>query len=326
MNSYSDMCTAEGGTDLLVFEWLRAIWQMRRTVCAVTVVTVLVALVYLRFATYMYTATLSVTPVESAGTGGLVSQLGGLGGLGGLASLAGINLPGGQGNASFQLYIEGMRSRAVADKLAEQQDVMAEIFFREWDVEKKTWHRPTGLLPALKYGLFYLVGAKGFGWHAPDGARLLEYLDDRLEIVQSTKKQVVNISYANADPFFAARFLSILNSIVDNRVRQKTLLRAIESIAYLNVKLNSVVNVEHQKAIAQALSEQEKLQMMASSTASFSAETFGEPKSSYRPTYPQPFAVLLFATILGIIIGSSGVLIRLAMQPRRTGLPAGFPV
>lgn len=294
-------------SDLEINDVLQIVWSKRLLVLGFCTAAVIFALLYLRIANYQYTAKLDVTPVESSGGSGLASQLGNLGGL---AALAGINLPSSPGSGSFDLYIESLKSRAVADELASRPEVMHTIFSREWDATSQSWRPPKGLFPTVKRGLLSILNSHAFEWRQPDGARLQEYLDNKLMVAQSAKKRMVTISFSHRDPTFAARFLTILHQTVDNRVRQRTLQRANESIAYLERKLPTISNVEHQKAIAQALSDQEKLRMMASSTAAFAAEPFGEPRASGEPTEPRPAAVLVLAIFFGLVAGCGVALLR----------------
>lgn len=313
MSDSPDSADPNDERHVAMLELLAVVWRGRRVLICVVAAALLVGALYLRFATYTYTATLSVIPVEAAGGSGLSSQIGSLGGL---ASLAGVSLPVGAGNSSFQLYVESMQSRAVADELARDEHLMSVVFAREWDSGSRTWRPPSGLR-TVKDFLLGLVGADGFRWHAPDGARLQEYLDDHLSVVQNAKKQVVTVTFSHRNPAFAARFLATLHSVVDDRVRQRTLARTSESIAYLTAKLATVTNIEHQKAIAQALSEQEKLRMMASSSAPFAAEPFGEPRSSYQPTHPQPMLVLVLSAVIGVLGASAWLLIMAAFGRRQ---------
>ena len=298
------------------------VWRSRSLVGICIATVVILALAYLRLAPYKYTAELLVTPAGSSTSGGIVSRIGGLGGL---ASLAGINLGGGQNNAEFELYLENLQSRATAELLAQRVDLMRRIYEREWDPRLAQWHQPSGILRRARNALMALLGAEGQGWHPPDGARLREYLLERVRVIQSTKKQIASIEFSHRDPAFAVELLTALNDIVDESVRRRTLTRASENIAYLSRKLDTVVNVEHRQAIAQALGEQEKLAMMASSNASFAAEPMGNAKASDRPTSPQPIAVILVATILGAAFGSalalgSGVAVRRRQIGRVTAL------
>jgi len=94
-----------------LMDLLLLLWHSRKTILWTVLATVLVAIIYLHSATYLYTAELDVTPVQSS-----ASNVGGkLGGLSGLASLAGVNLPQNSGEAQFELYVEGIQSRSVAD-------------------------------------------------------------------------------------------------------------------------------------------------------------------------------------------------------------------
>lgn len=285
-----------------IIGWGCALWRGRLLLLASVLVAVICAVVYLKMAAYLYTASLDLTPVETqSGSGGIAGQLGNLGSLG---SLVGLNLSTNQANPSFLLYMEGLKSRAVADDIAKNQDIMVKLFPREWDSSSKAWRRPPGVGASVKYALFEVFGSNAFAWRPPGAERVQEFLENKLIVIQSAKKQMVNIRFSNRDPVFARMFLESLNSIVDSRVRQRTLVRTQESINYLSQKLTTVSNVEHQRAIAQALSDQEKLQMMASSTAPFAAEPFGSPQVSDLPTYPEPLAVLAISILLGLFLGS----------------------
>jgi uncharacterized protein involved in exopolysaccharide biosynthesis len=197
---------------------------------------------------------------------------------------------------------------------------MRKIFNSEWDPSRNGWHAPRGVAFSVKSVWLSILGVKGREWAAPDGARLQEYLGRKLQVVQSTKKQIVAINFSHADPVLARDLLTALHTAVDGQVRRRTLERVDESIAYLAGKLNVVSNVEHQKALADALSEQEKLKMMASSSVAFAAEPFGTPSVLAHPTSPKPGRVLFSAIALGVFFG---VAFAVAMAKQRVFPRAG---
>jgi uncharacterized protein involved in exopolysaccharide biosynthesis len=317
MTTFAGVKGFSGDSYLTVAEMLRAIWRHRLIVVAVTITSALFALVYLRFATYTYTASLYVTPVESGAADGLMSQLGGLGGL---ASLAGVSLPGARGSGAFQLYLESLQSRPVADELANNAELMYALFSAEWDSSTKQWRRPSGLSQWIKSTIYFLIGADGYQWHPPDGPRLQEYLKRNITVMQNPKKSVVTIAYSNENPELASLLLSSLHKVADSQIRQRTMLRVKENITYLTGKLEEVRNVEHQRAIAQALSDQEKVRMMANSSVAFAAEPFGEAKSSFEPTRPRPFVVLISMLALALFSSGAGIIIWTVFSARHESL------
>src|SRR5690606_16351275 len=95
--------------------------------------------------------------------------------------------------------------------------------------------------------------------------------------------------------------------------------RSSGNIAYLTEQLSKATVAEYREAIAQALSEQEKIRMASSSTAPFAAEPFGSAAASPRPTSPQPLLVLIVSIVGGGILGSLLVLGRGFLRYQASG-------
>jgi uncharacterized protein involved in exopolysaccharide biosynthesis len=284
----------------------RSLWRSRLLIAAVAAGAVLIAILYLQFATYTYTATMQVTAAESSTGTGLA---GSLGGLGALASLAGFNLPTQEATSPFQLYLESLHSRAVADDLAKHTDLMSVLFSAEWDAKARTWRPPAVSLRPLRTAVKAVLGMPNYPWQPPDGARLQEYLEVAVKVDQNPKSPVVGIRMEHKDPQFAVKFLGALHAATDQMLREKALARTTEYVRYLSNKLETVTVAEHRMALAQALSEQEKVRMMTSATTPFAADPFGRPVASRRYTSPRTFAVLLLSVPAGLIAGIATALI-----------------
>jgi uncharacterized protein involved in exopolysaccharide biosynthesis len=126
-----------------------------------------------------------------------------------------------------------------------------------------------------------------------------DYLQTVIKIRQNPKSPVVTIHVDHRDPEFAKRLLNRVHTETDGKLRAMALARSQEYIRYLSQQLETVTVTEHRLAIAQALSEQEKMRMMTSADIPFAAEPFGEPAASFRPTRPQPIIMLAASIFAG---------------------------
>jgi uncharacterized protein involved in exopolysaccharide biosynthesis len=270
-----------------------------------------VAIFYLQRATYSYTAQLKVTAAQGNTAGGSK-----LGGLATLASVAGLSAPQDPGALSFQLYTEGLKSRTVAEALARRPDIMQVIFAPEWDAAAGRFVEPTTFVGDLSRGAKRLFGLPVYAWHAPDAARLQAIIEQSVSVDQNLESPVTTISFSHPDPRFAVKFLTALHEAVDDELRRKARNRSGEYIAYLSRQLAGVSIAEHRVALAQALSDQEKTRMMASSTMSFAAEPFGPATASLRPTKPAPMLVLATGLVMGVFLGIVAAFVRIQWTAR----------
>src|SRR5690606_16733359 len=90
---------------------------------------------------YFYPVTMQVTTAQTT-TGGGGSLRGGTSQLSGLASLANISLPSTQNEIQFQLFLESLYSRDVADAMAKNQDILITLYGDQWDSTSQTWREP----------------------------------------------------------------------------------------------------------------------------------------------------------------------------------------
>lgn len=296
----------------------RAAAAIRRSwpIVVVAVVTsVVIASIYLHTAQYKYVASYQVTPTQSSSmTGGLGSQFSGL------AAAAGLTLPTSPSETNFQLYLKGLHSREVATALARDEGLVRSIFDAEWDPASGKWHAPRDRLSFIKEPIKALLGVPTYRWERPGAARMQEFLEKSVKIEQSAKDPVAVVSFAHPDPAFAVRLLEEADRATDGQLRRRALIRSTDYIRHLTAKLSTVSVAELRTAIAQALSEQEKVRMTASSSLPFAAELFSKPSASRRPILPDPRLVLISAFFIGIFGGVSIALIRDAIRqsaPRR---------
>jgi uncharacterized protein involved in exopolysaccharide biosynthesis len=277
---------------------LLVVWQKKWLVAGIVLASLLAGIVFLNLATRTYTTELKVTAAASSAN----SIANRLGNLGGLAAAAGLSIGGSSKAEPFEMYLEALTSRNVADTLAKDQRIMTTIFARDWDPAAKQWQQPSAT-PAELVKSF--IGVADPPWRAPDGARLQNYLERRLVVTKSVKSPVTIIAYDAQDPAFGLHLLQQLNRAADDEVRQRALLQANEYKAYLSTLLPTVAIADVRSSLAASLTEQYEAVMMAKSSVPYAAVALGGPKASLAPTKPKVAIVLALAILLGVVIAVS---------------------
>lgn len=282
-----------------------------------------IAALSLQGAVYVYPVEMQATTVQST-SGGSGGASRGLSQLSGLASLANLSMPSTQSEVQFQLFQDSLRSRDLADELAKNHDLMIAMYSSQWDPITQTWHEPpVSTSTRIKLWVRNLLGlAPAAPWHAPNGANIQSFLNDNLEVaVDPRKTYMVNLSLTSYSREFSIRFLNLLVKTADERLRQKALERARTYINYLTAKLKTVTVAEHRDALSQALGEQERYAMVASSGKPFAAEVFQSPWASNQPAYPSPRQTFLMWMVLGAVAGVLFALLRHRYQANLSRSP-----
>jgi uncharacterized protein involved in exopolysaccharide biosynthesis len=249
-----------------------------------------------------YSAELRVTAADTTSQ----QPSGRSGGLGGIAALAGVSLNSQDGASPFQLYINGLSSRALADQLARDKRIMRTIFHDEWDRDAGRWVKPAGVARTLLRTLKGLAGSDSI-WRAPDAARLQQYLDDEIEVVEPGAKAapITVISYHHSNPDFARYMLDRINAAADMIVRRQAQARASSNIRYLSQRLETIALPEHRRALADSLAAQEQALMIASSSLPYSLTVVQAPTASGRPVWPDLGQALATGLLLGALAGAT---------------------
>lgn len=276
------------------------------------------AFIYLNFATPRYAAVLHISPASStaSGMGGTLGQIGSL------AAMAGVSVrQASTGATPFELYLDRMQSRSMAEQLARNQRVMRSIFNTEWDVVTRTWHQPPSLFGGVGAALRMLAGQPARVWRPPDAARLQDYLQKKLGIVPPKPKDppITTLVYEHRDPAFAVYLLTEMHTIADADVRRSSLFRARQYALHLAQKLAETPITEHRQSLSEALLEQQRAIMMATSSASFAAIPTEPATASLEPVSPKVVQTLIVGLAIGTLIGLLGLFALFLWAPTRRG-------
>jgi len=289
-----------------LFDIMTLLLRRKWVIVATAIASSLLMLLYLNVATYRYTAVLKVASAQIPGSG-LSSSLSKLGGL---ASLADLQLPQDVGSIAFLRYGEMLHSADLAAAITREPEVMHVLFESEWDAAAHRWVAPAGVTITAVRTIKSLLGIPTYAWAPPDAARVQDYLDRWVNIVVDQKRPLIAIEYRHRDRAFAARFVFLLHRLVDDKLRQDSLMRSERNISYLSHKLEKITLAENRTVLGEALGDQERTQMMAQAGVSFAADPVGQVKLSPRPTSPLPGVYLAAALAGGLLLGSLGVLVR----------------
>ena len=264
------------------------------------------AVIYLNLVPYRYAIEMRVAPVGGGGSDGISSKLSQLGGL---AAVAGVSLPDSGGSNSFKLFVEALHSRDAAVTLASDPVILHGAFARDWSDTTKTWRVPSGLVHDAAALFKSLLGIPPRPFAPPGAARLQEWMNEQVSVDQNLKTPVVTVSMLSDDPAFAVMFLNRLAATVDDMLRRRMLLRTDDYIAYLMARLPAITLAEQRVAVAQALGEQERIKMAASSNRAYAADIFEHPAASASPISPSPAKVLVLALLIGLVTGTGAALL-----------------
>jgi len=291
---------------------LDSLWRQKLVILVALAANIVIAILYLNIATYVYAVTLIVTPVQPANTS-LSSKFGGL------AGLAGISLPTDSSADAFKLYIEGLKSRPVADALARDQWLMKSLFPNEWAADEKKWREPFSVTNSISTAVRRSFGFPVHAWEPPDGSRVQEVLQSSLNVVETRDQPAMSVVFTTTDPQFGVELLNRIHQTVDGMIKKRVLVRASDSIAYLQKKLQREAVADYRQVLIDQEAQQEQLRMMASASVSYAADPFGTPTASRYPVSPRPLYVMAFALVLGLVVGIPIALARNGWEKHRRG-------
>ena len=132
-------------------------------------------------------------------------------------------------------------------------------------------------------------------------------LRSNLEVTQSDNGAVRYIELRGEDPDMARDLLLRLYTAADTSIRQASLQRTSQQIAFLDTRLRTLAVAEHRAALTQLLSEQEKRLMLLQIDQPYAARIVDPPMVPRLPIWPRPLLTLgvsgLIAVVLWFVIG-----------------------
>ncbi len=243
----------------------------------------------------------------------------GLAGILGSGLGAGLGLSGKEVAPPFDQYRYLLRSRAVANRLFQDQQLIRNIFPDEWDQETRQWRMPTGVLSRVKSLVRRMFGRPAYLPPSPE--RLEEYLKARVTVLQADPPFTV-VSYRNRDPRVAGNLVDGLIRDTTAEYRQTVIEDSQAKIAHILERLPTVKVAEQRNALATLLSNEEFNLMLVDSKVPIAAEMIDPVAVSDGPVSPRIPLTLGLAALLGAVVGMALQMLPPHLRPQRRALAA----
>jgi uncharacterized protein involved in exopolysaccharide biosynthesis len=259
---------------------------------------IVLAILYCNLTDPFYTSQATIAPAPTGDTSSLAQYAN-------LAASVGINLGTAADQTPFNEFVTLLRSRKLADRLANEKGFLQGVFHREWDPDTKTWH-PAGVTGYIKSFVFVIFGMPGY--QPPDGERLYNYLQDNLDITTNFETNFVTLSYDNPDPKFAQRFVDLVHRDSDSILREGAKQDSEQRIRYVEEELKTTTTNDARSVLIAMLSTEKQKAMLVNADRYYVADVVDPSAQTTLPSWPNVPVVLALALFFGLFAGSALVL------------------
>ena len=296
MSELNNSHVSEHVDEIDIKEIFSALWSKRFFVLSTLVLFTFASIIYSLWAPKIWVSD-SVIALSSEEKGGSSPNA-----LGGMAAMAGLAVSGASGTADkAQLVVTSINSRDFIKHLISFPNILPELMatlsFDELDqvstlnssiysIENSEWVQ--GLPP------FFLIES--------------EYHSSVSVHYDPLGTGFIYISVKHRSPVFAQKFLNLIISEVNNRLRAQDLLEAEASLEYLYDQLNEVTQSEVRLSVSQLIESQLRTKMIANIRDDYAIYPLDSPHLPEQRFSPQRTKIVLGGIILGLILSIIGVL------------------
>jgi hypothetical protein len=285
------------------------LWGGKIYIILISIMSIFFASLYLHSAERKYTVEYNLKPV------GETKNNTNLSGLSGFASIAGIALPTSSNN-DFIIFKQLITSAEVSEIIFENKKIIREIFRSEWDEALNNYSRPTKskIQNFFSDAMKYLTGNIEVNYLPPNPKRLVIFINKEIHISEDKETGFLKFTSKTSKPELILSLIIEATKASDKIMRQRYVDFSTEPLAFYKEKLRTARSREHREALAELISKEEQKLMFASRGKYFIAEPYMSPKISLYPTTPRPALNLALSLILGLLFGSTLVLIQHAIK------------
>lgn len=278
---------------------IELLWRNKLKIFLSTSVFGLLSLIGSMLLPSVYSSSVLLAPANqsSSALSGLLEQYGGL------ASVAGISLPGSDDDSQINLAIEIMKSRAFHSQFVEKNDMAPLIMaVREWDPQKKE----------IKFNENY-YNSKEKKWTrkakppygvVPSDEEIHKELKKRISITSDKKTGFIRVTFMHESPVFASRFLGLLVSEVNQKLRNQAITESKKSIEFLNEQINLSAFADLNSLFFGLIEKQTEKIMLASARPEYVFQIIDPPYVAKKPVSPNRFIIVVMALLLGFMMSS----------------------
>ncbi|QCO13772.1 hypothetical protein D3869_00115 [Azospirillum brasilense] len=261
----------------------------------------------LRLVVPQYTAVMVIGPTARVGAAAMGARLPVLIGRE-AAAAASEPGPGDEILSDFARYLQLFTSIPVAERMMADPQLLRGLFPDRWDEAAGSWRPAPGPLASAKRLFLALVGRSD--WVEPDAERVASALRDRLTVDMVGSGPMRRLRLRHADRAMALRILSSAAQATDAHLRAEASRRSAAQIAHVRARLAGITVAEHRRALADLLSEQERIAMMIEVDLPLAADAIEPPAAPQRPDWPNPLMVVPMAALAGLMAGAVAVSLR----------------
>lgn len=286
MTDSDSMQNSNEENELNLAEIYQVLLENIKMIFAVTLICFVIAALYSLYIPNIYTSHSQLTSVESSGKGSQSSQLGGL------ASLAGISLGSSGAGNKGTFAVETIKSRDFFRHLLTFENIGPLIYAPAYNHKTNT----TAVDPKA-----YNTVLKKWLIDEPSFLNMYFQYREMLNIYQD-KAGFVYISIKHQSPLFAADFLSLIISEVNNLTRQRDLLESESSLEYLYAQLEETKVSDIRLAINQLIESQLKKTMLANVREHYLLQPLDTAYVPEIKTSPQRRNISILSAFAGFIL------------------------
>jgi len=293
--------------EIYLSDIIAALKLRKKLIFTCTGVSVLIGLLYAIFSTPLYTAVITMRPLE-AGEGGALSKLSTQ--FGGAAALAGISL--GEGGSDKDEYIAILRSRDLAGRFIKKYGLMPYLFPKLWDDQANKWKdgKP-GMIGRAARGvskaLAALSGDEGWKERGPVPTMWDAYkiFNAKIRSVAEDKKTgIVTLSMKTRDPALAAEWANAYVTMANEAIRKDAVAEATRALTYLNRQADKATVTGLRDTIYSVIEGQLKKIMLANARPEYAFRVIDKAVVPEERSQPKRALIVLLSLVLGGILGA----------------------
>jgi uncharacterized protein involved in exopolysaccharide biosynthesis len=286
-----------GNRELIAVLWRRR-WLI--TLCSVVFAGLLAVVAFNMTPIFRGAAVLVPADANHGGMGIGGSLASGMGSVGGLAALAGLNLGTSQSQVEESLAV--LKSRQFTETFISRNNLMPELFAKQWDAQAGKWRVEGDKQPTLN---------KGF--KAFDGLRTVN---------RDPKTGLITLQIDWRDREKAVDWTDKLVQQLNDEMRTRAIADANASLGYLQKELSAASEVSTREAISRLIESQIKQRMLANVTQEYALRYVDRPivPDASEKVAPRKTLMIAVGLLLGLTIGMALAILlnayEIAKRPR----------
>lgn len=290
-------------------ELFATLWRGKWIIIAFSFVFAVGSVIYALSLPNIYKAEAVLAPSEDNSGGGLAAMAGQLGGL---ASLAGVNLGGGDANKTT-IALEILQSRAFLTEFVEKHDILPEI------MAVKAWSPEQGIaFDEEIYDATTKAWVREVEPPKQPQPTSWEYVktvkQELLQVSQDKETGLVTISVNHQSPDFSKKLVELLVKDINDKMRERDIVEAQNSLEYLNQELKTTNLSNMQQVFYQLIEKQTQTMMLANVRPEYIFQTIDPAVVPEEKAKPSRALICLLGTMLGGFFGVGLVLVRQAFK------------